>query len=141
MTKPMTPEARFWKRVEKTETCWFWKGTHLSNGYAVISLGKRDVKMLAHRFSWALAYGPIPEGLHVLHHCDTPGCVRPDHLFIGTHADNMADMARKGRAFATRHPDRLARGDRHGSRTHPESRQRGEVWQAAHHKTTVGELT
>jgi hypothetical protein len=55
---------------------------------------------MAHRYAWELTYGPIPEGLSVLHRCDVPRCVRPDHLFLGTQADNLADMTAKGRRSA-----------------------------------------
>jgi hypothetical protein len=70
--------------------CWFWNGT-LSNGY-----GKMG-RQLAHRLSWEAFNGPIPDGLFVLHKCDTPPCVNPDHLFLGTHGDNVRDCLAKGR--------------------------------------------
>lgn len=90
-----TIEERFWKHVEKTDTCWLWTGTITPDGYGRTRgrLGDRR----AHRFSWELHYGPIPDDQIVGHHCDTPRCIRPDHLFIGTPADNIADMVAKGR--------------------------------------------
>ena len=93
---------RFWPKVQKTDTCWLWTGATMRGGYGELSAGGspqygRGHPLHAHRVSWELAYGPIPDGLWVLHICDTPACVRPDHLFLGTHADNMADMSHKGR--------------------------------------------
>ena len=87
---------------------------------------RRGETAYAHRMAWELEHGPIPGDLWVLHRCDNPPCVRLDHLFLGTHADNMADKVAKGRQargddhYSRRHPERLARGERHGSRTHPE---------------------
>ncbi len=78
--------------------CWLWTGPKSGNGYGAVSLGRgTNGPHGAHRIAYLLWVGLIPEGLQVLHHCDTPLCVRPSHLFLGTHADNMADKTRKGR--------------------------------------------
>lgn len=91
------PEERFWAAVDRSDPdgCWVWTGRR-HHGYGVTTVTGRDEG--AHRVSYTLAVGPIPDGLGVLHHCDNPPCVRPSHLFVGTQADNNRDMEQKGRA-------------------------------------------
>jgi hypothetical protein len=87
--------------------CVEWTGGRNAKGYGVLSRGRRGEKQeLTHRVAWEFTYGPVPDGLCVLHRCDNPACCNVDHLFLGTQADNMADMAAKGRA---------ARGERNGA--------------------------
>lgn len=100
-------KERFWSKVQKTEGCWIWKGGRHAKGYGIVRaklLGENK----AHRASYRMVFGDIPDGLHVLHHCDNPPCVRPDHLFLGTNYDNVLDKMAKGRAKGAKLP-----GERH----------------------------
>jgi hypothetical protein len=97
------PEAaRFWGRVQRGagDACWLWTGSRMTRGYGQVYWGNGPKG--AHRVAWELSHGPIPEGQHILHRCDVPACVNPDHLFIGTHTENMKDAATKGRLHAPR---------------------------------------
>lgn len=89
---------RFWSKVLKTseESCWLFSGSKTTNGYG--NIRNEDHKLeQASRVAYRLTYGVIPDGMHVLHRCDCPPCCNPSHLFLGNHADNMADKVRKGR--------------------------------------------
>ena len=86
---------RFWDKVKKGLGCWEWQAYLRSDGYGWFNFKGKPA--LAHRVAWTLACGEIPEGQCVLHHCDNTRCCRPDHLFLGTQADNLADMGRKNR--------------------------------------------
>lgn len=105
---------RFWPKVEKGDTCWLWQGTRDKKGYGQINRGAHTGNIKAHRAAWLLTKGPIPKGLNVLHKCDNPPCVRPDHLFLGTFADNSQDAARKGRLVFQAYPERAPVGERVG---------------------------
>jgi hypothetical protein len=92
--------AHFWEKVRKggPDDCWLWTGSTAYYGYGGIRAGGRGGALIGtHRFSYILAYGPIPDGMRVLHRCDNPPCVNPAHLFLGTQKDNVADMVKKGR--------------------------------------------
>ena len=95
--------ARFWPKVKKSDGCWLWTAWTDNFGYGGIKNADFDKRLKkrfglkAHRVSYVLHYGEIPDGLLVLHKCDVPACVRPDHLFLGTQLDNMRDRLAKGR--------------------------------------------
>lgn len=132
--------ARFWSKVRITDGCWEWTATRNAHGYGTITVG--GTKRLAHRIAWEITFGPLMDQRHVLHHCDNPPCVRPDHLFRGTQADNLRDMFGKGRGrpagfSSERQPDqtRRARGDDHWMHKHPERVARG----SAHGKSKLTE--
>lgn len=98
-------EDRFWKFVKKTKTCWIWIGSKNSSGYGDIRYGNKHKHLKAHRVSYELHKSKIPKGIHVLHSCDNPSCVNPEHLSLGTHKDNMRDMVGRRRlAFGERSP-------------------------------------
>jgi hypothetical protein len=94
-----TTEMRFWSHVNKTDSCWLWTGSKRYNGYGAFVWAEDGVVVQgrAHRYSWELVNGKIPDGLCCLHRCDVPACVNPSHLWLGTKADNNRDMCAKGR--------------------------------------------
>lgn len=94
--RPSLQRTNFWEKVNKTEGCWEFGGDRDKHGYGRVDVFGRAV-VLAHRYSWEVTHGAIPKGMCVLHRCDNPPCVRPDHLFLGTQKDNMQDAALKGR--------------------------------------------
>lgn len=102
--------SRFWAKVDKNGPvhpydaalgmCWMWKGSLQNKGYGAFWTNHESVvsTLLAHRISFTISIGQIPDGMKALHSCDNPPCVNPAHLFLGTQKDNMQDCSRKGRA-------------------------------------------
>ena len=115
--------ARFWSKVEKTDGCWIWNAGIFRSGLGYGAFKYESRRVVAHRFAWLLSYGPVPPGMLVCHRCDNPLCVRPDHLFLGTHTDNMRDRNAKCRQ---------ARGEKGGNVTLTEQNVRDiRSWHAA----------
>jgi hypothetical protein len=120
---PQKDIDRFWSHVDRSGECWLWIGSK-RGGYGRMYFQGRNHNTNRLAYEWFVA--PIPEGLDVLHKCDNPSCVRPDHLFVGTHSDNMRDMGRKGRARLQQHPEQTPFGEQHWMHRHPELIPRGE---------------
>lgn len=101
MSKPTTSvESRFWRKViaKGPDECWLWRGSLTTEGgYGQIARTRSEGPVRANRVAWELFNGPIPKGLCVLHTCDTPSCVNPAHLYLGTRSDNCKEMGRKKR--------------------------------------------
>ena len=94
--RPTPAVERFWRHVDTSGDCWNWTGA-IASGYGTFGLYPPKRMIGAHRMSWEIENGPVPDGLHVLHHCDNKICVKPAHLFVGTRQDNMDDAKSKGR--------------------------------------------
>jgi hypothetical protein len=104
--KPRPWQERFWGKVDKTDKCWIWIGGK-AKGYGKIRLGPEDGNRLvaAHKASFEIRSGPIPDGMHVLHNCDNRACVNPDHLYLGSELDNARDRVQRGlQVHGSRHP-------------------------------------
>ena len=95
--KHVPHERRFWSKVKKTRSCWLWTGSTRGVPAYGQYAWSHDRPMRAHRAAWLLVYGKLDDDALVLHRCDNRLCVRPSHLFLGTHRDNTQDMMRKGR--------------------------------------------
>lgn len=105
--------AAFMAHVVVSDSCWTWTG-QTSNGYGRTTYGDRSEA--AHRVSWRLHRGDIPDGSMVLHRCDNPPCVNPNHLYLGDHAQNMRDRSERGRVAHNHNPIYGERNGRHASR-------------------------
>lgn len=102
-------EVRFFRQLEKTDSCWLWKGRLVGKGYGQIGLGGKGAKqVLVHRLSYEIHKGPIPEGMVVMHSCDNPRCVNPKHLEAGTQSQNIKDAFARMRKFQ---PIKKAKGE------------------------------
>lgn len=106
-------DEKLWSRVVKSDGdgCWEWQGHRTPFGHG--QLTHRGVSLYAHRVSWELLNGPIPDGASVCHRCDNPPCVRPSHLWLGSQRDNLRDMADKGRQGLHVDPSRATHGVEH----------------------------
>jgi hypothetical protein len=92
----VSPEdvKRFWSKVEKTDGCWLWQGSRDRKGYGRFRLKGKVVR--THRLAYALKYSSIPDGAYICHHCDTPACVHPEHLYAGNASTNLLDALERG---------------------------------------------
>ena len=110
----MIVDARFTRLVEKTATCWLWTGTATRRIKGYGQFERKGKRMLAHRAAYEFAHGAIPGDFEVCHRCDVSLCVNPDHLFLGSHKDNMRDAATKGRIAEPSSQPPMKRGSDNG---------------------------
>ena len=116
----------FWGKVRKTNKCWIWEGAGKGNRYGEIRFHWHNRTVWAvHRFSWFIHFGDFEENLCVCHKCDNTKCVNPEHLFLGTHAENMRDMVLKGRRVGPSREE-CCLGYKRGLKLHPAPILRGE---------------
>jgi hypothetical protein len=147
-------KCSFWAhvKIQGPDDCWLWTGplTYKFYGHYLVRQSGQKMTQYAHRISWHLSNGDVPDGMSVLHCCDAryPNgdltnrrCVNPNHLKLGTNLDNVSDRVSHGRSGVSAgdkngsrlRPERLARGDKNGSRLHPEKRPRGDLhWTRIH---------
>lgn len=102
---PNRKEFEEWLLPPDAQGCRIFTGHKMKNGYGTVRRNNPRRKVLAHRLAYELAYGAIPEGMHVLHRCDVRSCCEPTHLFLGTNQDNIADRVAKGRSHVMRGTD------------------------------------
>jgi hypothetical protein len=102
---PQELEDKFWERVKvgEPDECWIWQGNKSRKGYGVFHMWRTRQNARAHRLSFAIATGSLPEGYYICHRCDNPPCVNPAHLFAGTPTENAHDRDRKGRHVMAPH--------------------------------------
>jgi hypothetical protein len=123
MKKANKDKNRFYKKVNKTDSCHEWTACKNPAGYGLFNFGGQGMAVLAHRFAWEISNGDIPDGMLVCHKCDNPSCVNPEHLFIGSHKDNMRDCVNKGRFVCNlKTKGHKSFGKNNGTHTKPDSR-------------------
>ena len=129
--------TRFWAKVDTDGECWEWTARRYPTGYGSFYHSPENPVAYAHRVSWELHFGPIPAEMWVCHLCDNPPCVRPDHLFLGSRQDNIADMWGKARGSRKGPGAGVLRGANHPYRRDPSLIRRGEQ---RPHKLTADEV-
>lgn len=130
MPRPMHPAIRFFSGYTRSaDGCWIWNGYTRPGRYGLIKVYGKMIS--AHRFSYLLHFGPLPEGDEVMHRCDTPACVNPCHLLRGSHLENMRDMGAKGRRVKGRQNPRIGDRNRQSKAVIVDGQRYGSIGEAA----------